>query len=101
MEALPDFEKLRDADLALLIDKLTKHETKISFQRRTLQGTIDILRAERTARRKRGSLQPVQVEQLAVILSRRTPPEDWGKKQTSLLSLSQALGLERSKRAPV
>lgn len=72
MEALPDFEKLSDAELERLIDELTEEETRISFERRTLQGTLDILCAERVARAKGGSL-TVQVEQLPDILSRRTP----------------------------
>jgi hypothetical protein len=78
MEALPDFEGLSDDELERLIDELTTQEAKVSFERRTLQGKLDILRAERTARKKRGSLKPVEVEQLADILSRKMPLAGWG-----------------------
>ena len=74
MEALPDFENLSDDDLERLIDTLTERETRLSFERRTLQGTLDILCAERTTRRGHGSSTHLQPEELAHVLSRRTPP---------------------------
>ena len=72
MEALPDVEQLSDADLARLIDTLTEQEARISFERRTLQATLDILCAHRDAPARGGPL-TVSVEQLPDILSRRTP----------------------------
>ncbi len=79
MESLPDFRTLSDTDLDELIEKLTKQEDKISFDRRILQGNIDMLRAERTARKKAGSLAPVHVEQLVGVLSRKSPPDGWSR----------------------
>ena len=73
MEASPDFEKLSDAGLDRLIDRLTEQEARLSFERRTLQGRLDILCAQRDARARGGSL-TVPVEQLPKILSQRTPP---------------------------
>ena len=52
MESLPDLATLSDDDLKTLIDELTEEENEVSFRRRLLQGRIDILRAERTARLK-------------------------------------------------
>ena len=74
MEPLPDLLTLSDGDLDGLIDKLTEQEKKISYDRRTLHGKLDILRAERKARRKSGSVAHVSVEQLAGVLSRKTQP---------------------------
>ena len=45
METLPDLASLSDADLKHLIDELVKEETQVSFERRVLQGRIDILRS--------------------------------------------------------
>ena len=52
MEALPDLGTLSDEDLKALIEKLELEENEVSYRRRLLQGRIDILRAERTARLK-------------------------------------------------
>ena len=52
MEALPDLGTLSDDDLKALIEKLEHEENEVSYRRRLLQGRIDILRAERTARLK-------------------------------------------------
>ena len=52
MEPLPDLGTLSDEDLKRLIEKLEREENEVSFRRRLLQGRIDILRAERTARLK-------------------------------------------------
>jgi hypothetical protein len=75
MERLPDFLTLSDADLDQVIDKLTKEESRISYERRLLQGRLDMLRAERTARKKSCSPAPVTVEELAKILSRKARPD--------------------------
>ena len=50
MEPLPDFASLADEDLRELIEELEREESDISYRRRLIQGRIDILRAERTAR---------------------------------------------------
>ena len=78
MEALPDLNKLSDDDLDRLIDDLEKQESAVSYERRLLQGKIDILRAERVAR-KRGTpeadLAHIDVDRLSEILSRKATPE--------------------------
>ena len=77
MEALPDLTKLSDADLDQLIAELEGRESEVSYERRMLQGKIDILRAERVAR-KRGKpedeLANVDVDRLSEILSRKASP---------------------------
>ena len=74
MEPLPDLATLSDDDLKTLIDKLTQEENDVSFRRRLLQGRIDILRAERTARLKGKGVSDVDVEALTDILSSRSAP---------------------------
>ena len=73
-EPLPDLGTLSDDDLKSLIDKLTQEENDVSFRRRLLQGRIDILRAERTARLKGKGVTDVDVEKLTDILSSRSAP---------------------------
>ena len=75
MESLPDLATLSDDDLKKLIDELTEEENEVSFRRRLLQGRIDILRAERTARLKGKGVSDVDVEQLTDILSSRSAPQ--------------------------
>src|SRR5438128_182451 len=48
MDAFPDLATLDDAGLKRLIDDLQAEETEVSFQRRMLQGRIDILRSGAT-----------------------------------------------------
>ena len=78
MEPLPDLATLSDADLKQLIERLTREEDEISYQRRILHGKIDILRAEYEARLKsKGEtelLRQVDVDQLADILARKAAP---------------------------
>jgi len=74
MDALPEFEKLSDAELERLIAELTEQEAAISLKRRTLHGEIAILLAEGAARAKGGSLKPVRLEDLVAILLRGRPP---------------------------
>jgi hypothetical protein len=76
MESLPDLATLSDGDLKTLIDKLTEEENEVSFRRRLLQGRIDILRAERTARLKGKGVSDVDVEALTDILSSRSAPQN-------------------------
>ena len=67
MEPLPD--------LGSLSDRLQAEENEVSYRRRLLQGRIDILRAERTARLKgRGGEVDVDVDVLTDILSSRGAP---------------------------
>jgi hypothetical protein len=74
MEPLPDLATLSDDDLKTLIEELTQEENEVSFRRRLLQGRIDILRAERTARLKGKGVSDVDVERLTDILSSRSAP---------------------------
>jgi len=74
MEPLPDLVTLSDDDLKTLIEKLELEENEVSFRRRMLQGRIDILRAERTARLKGKGVTDVDVEKLTDILSSRSAP---------------------------
>jgi anti-sigma-K factor RsiG len=76
MESLPDLATLSDEDLKTLIDELTEEENEVSFRRRLLQGRIDILRAERTARLKGKGVSDVDVEALTDILSSRSTPQN-------------------------
>ena len=78
LEPLPDFETLSDDDLKSLIDELERAENDVSFRRRLLQGRIDILRAERTARLKAtggSSSGGDVVDRLTDILAARGTPE--------------------------
>jgi hypothetical protein len=74
MEPLPDLASLADADLKTLIEDLEQEENEVSYRRRLLQGRIDILRAERTARLKGKGVTDVDVEKLTDILSSRSAP---------------------------
>ena len=78
MEALPDLNTLSDADLEKLIEDLERRESEVSYERRLLQGKIDILRAERVARKRtkpEDELAHVDVDRLSEILSRKASPE--------------------------
>jgi CO dehydrogenase/acetyl-CoA synthase alpha subunit len=78
VEALPDLNTLADDDLDKLIDELERRESEVSYERRLLQGKIDILRAERVARKRGQSeeeLGHVDVDRLSEILSRKASPE--------------------------
>ena len=78
MEALPDLNTLADDDLDRLIEDLERRESEVSYERRMLQGKIDILRAERVARKRGKSEQElahVDLDQLSEILSRKASPE--------------------------
>jgi hypothetical protein len=78
VEPFPDLESLSDDDLKQLIDKLTKEEQEVSYQRRMLHGKIDLLRAELQARlRETGGksvLDEVDVDRLAAILAGKAAP---------------------------
>jgi CO dehydrogenase/acetyl-CoA synthase alpha subunit len=77
VEALPDLNTMSDDDLDHMIDELERRESEVSYERRLLQGKIDILRAERVARKRGKSdeeLAHVDVDRLSEILSRKAPP---------------------------
>jgi hypothetical protein len=78
MEPLPDLATLSDDDLKSLIEELEREESDVSYRRRLLQGRIDILRAERTARLRRsveaGDSPIADVEKLTDILSQKGAP---------------------------
>ena len=76
MEPLPDLGSLSDDDLKTLIERLEAEEDDVSYRRRLLQGRIDILRAERTARMKGKGMGEVDVDVdvLTDILSSRGAP---------------------------
>ena len=76
MEPLPDLGSLSDVDLKALIERLEAEENEVSYRRRLLQGRIDILRAERTARLKGRGMGDVDVDVdvLTDILSSRGAP---------------------------
>jgi hypothetical protein len=78
VEPLPDLGTLSDEELKALIDTLEREENEVSFRRRLLQGRIDILRAERTARLKGKGVGEVDVEALTDILSSRSTPTSEG-----------------------
>jgi CO dehydrogenase/acetyl-CoA synthase alpha subunit len=78
VEALPDLNTLSDDDLDRLIEDLERRENEVSYERRLIQGKIDILRAERVARKRGKSedeLAHVDVDQLSEILARKASPE--------------------------
>jgi hypothetical protein len=56
MEPLPDLAELPDDDLRALIRNLQRQEHQTSYERKILQGKIDILRAELSGRRGGGAL---------------------------------------------
>lgn len=76
VEPLPDLGSLSDDELKALIDRLSDEEDQVSYRRRLLQGRIDILRAERTARLKgTGGGSDVDVDRLTDILASRAAPQ--------------------------
>lgn len=78
-QALPDLATLSDDDLKALIEELEAEENEVSYRRRLLQGRIDILRAERTARLKGKGVSDVDVDRLTDILAARSSPTPSGE----------------------
>ncbi len=78
MEPLPDLSAISDDALKELIEKLEQEESEISYRRRLLQGRIDILRAERTARMRKsveaGESPLADMDTLTDILSQKGAP---------------------------
>ncbi len=60
-EPMPDLGLISDGDLRTLIDRLEHEEDDVSLERRVLHGRIDILRAERTRRRRGGVWDPDRI----------------------------------------
>ena len=75
VEPLPELGSLSDDDLKALIERLEVEENQVSYRRRLLQGRIDILRAERTARLKGTGGGDVDVDRLTDILASRAAPQ--------------------------
>jgi hypothetical protein len=76
VEPLPELGSLSDDDLKALIERLEVEENQVSYRRRLLQGRIDILRAERTARLKGTGGGDVDVDRLTDILASRAAPQN-------------------------
>jgi hypothetical protein len=74
VQPLPDLATLSDDDLKTMIEELSAEENEVSYRRRLLQGRIDILRAERTARLKGKGVSDVDVDRLTDILATRSSP---------------------------
>ena len=78
MEPLPDLASLSDDELKKVIEQLEQEESDISYRRRLIQGRIDILRAERTARLRKsvgaGDADLADVDTLTDILSQKGSP---------------------------
>ncbi len=71
---------MSDEELRQTIVELTAREHQVSYERRVLQGQIDLLRAEVVARRQKdvgqSVLDDLDVDRLAEILvGKVTPPE--------------------------
>ena len=78
MDAFPDLTALDDAGLKRLIDELQAEETEVSFQRRMLQGRIDILRSGAT-----------DLESLTAALSGKSPKAELDATQQQELAQLQ------------
>jgi hypothetical protein len=55
---MPDLRVISDDELRLVIGQLEHEEDDVSLERRVIHGRIDILRAERTRRRRGGQWDP-------------------------------------------
>jgi hypothetical protein len=58
IEPMPDLRVIDDDDLRAMILQLEHEEDDVSLERRVIHGRIDILRAERTRRRRGGEWDP-------------------------------------------
>ena len=76
MEPLPDLASLSDVELRRVIDDLVSEEGRVSYERRMLQGRIDILRAG-LGDAEGGDAAEIDIESLAHVLAGRAPrPEE-------------------------
>jgi len=96
LEPLPDFGALSDDDLKSLIDELERAENAVSLRRRLLQGRIDILRAERTARLKSGGGGEIDLGRLTDILAARGTPDSRGRHEGGPADLDSPESPDRS-----
>lgn len=72
-EGEPDLTALSEEELGRWLEKLVREEREISYRRRTLQGRIDLLRAELV--RRGGGRSSLSAEELARVLSGEPPEE--------------------------
>ena len=75
VEPMPDLATLGDDALRAMITQLEHEEDDVSLERRVIHGRIDILRAERTRRRRGGEWDP---DSLAEALSHGSGPSPDG-----------------------
>ena len=81
MDTFPDLGALSDQELKALIDELTAEEREVSYQRRLLDGKIDLPRAELVGRlrTKHEEREPIitgaDVRQLTEIFGGRSAPD--------------------------
>jgi hypothetical protein len=75
VEPMPDLARLGDTELRVMITQLEHEEDDVSLERRVIHGRIDILRAERTRRRRGGVWDP---DSLAEALSHGAAPSPDG-----------------------
>jgi RsiG-like len=74
LPAMPELSSLDDDELRAAIRALEQEEDDISLRRRFLQGQVDILRAERATRARRGGGH-VDPDALGAILGGRPEPD--------------------------
>ena len=76
IEPMPDLGAITDDDLREMIGDLEHEEDDVSLERRVLHGRIDIIRAERTRRRRGGVWDP---DSIAEALSHGAGPDEDGE----------------------
>lgn len=72
LEDYPDLTTISRDDLGSMLEQLVEQEQEISYQRRILQGRIDIIRSE-LVRRGDASLTPEDLAQVLMDRSERRP----------------------------
>jgi anti-sigma-K factor RsiG len=75
IEPMPDLGTITDDDLRELIGRLEHEEDDVSLERRVLHGRIDILRAERTRRRRGGAWDPDSIAEVLSHGAGASPPD--------------------------
>jgi hypothetical protein len=75
IEPMPDLRTITDDDLREQIARLEHEEDDVSLERRVLHGRIDILRAERTRRRRGGEWDPDSIAEVLSHGSGASPPD--------------------------
>jgi hypothetical protein len=80
-DSFPDLGALSDEELKALIQQHTEEEQEVSYRRRILHGTIDILRAELVNRLRKkhqegeSVITGADVQQLTDILAGKSTPD--------------------------